>query len=477
MKDGKFKFGPWVPDQEALDNPGLIECLNVLRESRNYVPYLPLSGLGTAVGQTVLAARRCSGLGDNIVYVGACSGGVNKLYTGSGSGAASWTDRTPAGLTGTVSSWSLAQYTETVIATDLFDNPQYHVLGSGGNFAQLTGAYGAAPKGGVVGIIGQFVMLGNLPGIAPYAVQWSGINAPLNWPVPNSADAIAQQSGRQYLEADYGVVRGIAQGDQWGIILMDGGLVRVTYNGGNTVFSFDTIQRAPGVFSSDSWIKVGALVYYAGPAGFYVTDGTSVIPIGRGIVDNYFLSTVDQSHPQSIRAGMHWGKRLVYWTFPRQGDAGVAHEMLIHNIDEKTWTHVLDGVQCFVAGDEANFPAYGFEAFSTANMKCGVFIGTPGTASFVTPEAEFNPGGKAMVNGVSPQIAGDNNFMTITVTLGSRDSQGDPVTNTSATALNTFTGSADFSVDARYHRAQIDVTGRFTNAIGGTFDAQATSDY
>lgn len=473
----KFKFGDWLPDQESLDSPGLVECLNVLRESLNYGPYLPLTGLGTAISQTVLAARRCSGQGDNIVYVGACSGGVNKLYTGTGSGAGSWTDRTPGGLSGSASSWSIRQYNETVIATDLLDNPQYHVLGSGGNFAQLTGAYGAAPKAGVAGIIGQFVMLGNLPTIAPYAVQWSGINAPLNWPTPLSADAIAQQSGRQYLEPDYGVVRGIAQGDQWGIILMDGGLVRVSYTGGSTVFGFDTIERSPGCFSQDSWIKVGPLVYFAGPAGFYATDGTSVVPIGRGKVDKYFLSIVDQSHPGSIRTGVHWGKRLVYWTFARNGGAGVANEMLIYNIDEKNWTHVLDGVQCFVIGEEANFSAYGVEAFATANMKCGVFVGSAGTATFVTPEMELNPGGKAMVTGVTPQIAGLNAFMTVTVKIGSRDSQGDAVTLTPATSLTATTGQADFLVDARYHRAEIDIVGNFDNAIGGVFDSQPTSQF
>lgn len=470
MKSGKFKFGEWLPDQEALDSPGLIECLNVLRDSQNYVAYLPLVVSGATVAQTPLYALRANGNGGSVVYVG----GASKLYTGTGAGSGAWTDRTPAGIAGS-NNWSLTQYTETVVATNFTDHPQFHTLGAGGNFARLTGAYGNAPDAGVAGVIGQFVILGNLSGIAPYAVQWSGINAPLNWPTPNSADAIAQQSGRQYLDPQLGTVYGITQGDQWGLILCSGGIVRVTYTGGTTVFGFDTIDRAPGVIGPNAWVKVGQLVYYASPGGFYVSDGTSVVPIGRGKVDNYFSTQWDRLQ-LDVRVGVHWSKRLIYWTFAKSGGTpGVPTEMMVYNIDEKVFTHVQDGVLLFVHGEEALFTSNGVEAFDTATHACGLFTGLPGTATFVSAEVELNPGGKAQVNGVTPQISGDSNLMTVTVTLGSRDNQGDAVTNSAATALTAFTGAADFTVDARFHRAQINIAGPFLNAIGGAFDAQPTS--
>lgn len=472
MKPGqKFKFGNWLPDQEALDSPGLVECLNVLRQSSNYVPYLPLVGLGTALPAKPLYAMRATGNGGSNVYVGTAT----KLYTGPGSGGP-WTDHTPGGIIGS-NNWSLNQYNETVIATNYVDPPQYHTLGSGGNFARLTGAYGDAPNAAVVGVIGQFVLLGNISGVAPYAVQWCGINAPFNWPAPNSAPAIAQQSGLQYMRADYGTVYGISEGDQWGIILMSGGLIRVTYTGGDTVFSFDTIQRAPGVTGPNAWIKVGQEVYYAATTGFYVTDGTNVIPIGRGQVDDYFLSNWDQNQPLALSAGIHWSKRLIYWVFSRQGHSGVPDEMMVYNIDEKNWTHVRDSVQLFVRSEEGFYASAGVEAFDASAFKCGFFFGTPGTAVITTPEVELNPGGKAIVNGMTPQIDGDNNLMTITVQIGSRDSQGSAVTMTSSTALTASTGAADFTVDARYHRAQINIVGPFNKAIGGVFDADPSSEF
>jgi hypothetical protein len=466
----KFKFGEWLPDQEALDSPGIIECLNVLHESGNYVPYLPLVVSGVALAQTPLYALRANSNGGSVVYVG----GPSKLYTGTGAGSVAWTDRTPGGIAGS-NNWSMAQYTETVIATDFADHPQYHTLGAGGNFARLTGAFGDAPDAGIVGVIGQSVFLGNLSGIAPYAVQWSGINAPLNWPAPASADAIAQQSGRQYLAPSLGTVYGVSEGDQWGIILLSGGLARVTYTGGDTAYGFDTIQKAPGVIGPNAWIKVGQLIYYASPVGFFVTDGTSVVPIGRGKVDGYFSTQWDRLQ-LDVRVGVHWSKRLIYWTFVKNGGTpGVPTEMMIYNIDEKNWTHVQDGVLLFVHGEEALFTSDGIEAFDAATNKCGLFTGLPGTATITTAEAELNPGGTALVNGFTPQIDGDSNFMTVTVTLGSRESQGQAaLTNTAATALTPFTGAADFSVDARFHRAQINIAGPFNKAIGGVFDAQAT---
>lgn len=468
----KFKFGEWLPDQPALDNPGVIEALNVLRDSGNYVSYDPLVGTGTAVAQTVLYAKRATGNGGSVVYVGASSGGANKLYTGTGSGAASWTDRTPAGLSTSVPNWSIAQYNETVIATNFTDFPQFHILGAGGNFAQLTGAFGAAPKAAVVGIIGQFVMLGNLGGIAPYAVQWSGINAPLDWPTPNSAQAIAEQSGRQYLEANLGTVYGISQGDQWGLALLDGGVVRITYAGGGVVFQFDTIYKGLGPIGANAWIKIGQLVYYASLGGFFATDGTSVNPIGRQKVDNYFLARYDESHPNDVRCGVHWSKRLVYWTFPVNGGTGVNSEMIIYNIDEQKWTHVMDGVQCFVLEEEALIVGHGIEAFTTVTRQCGVFVGFPGTAVLTSPEIEFNPGGRTFVQGILPQASG---AIAISVRLGSRNSLSDAVNFTPAQTPDNFTQSAGFFVDNRYHRAEISLTGLFTQAIGGEFDAKPSS--
>lgn len=473
---GKFKFAQWSPDQPDLDNPGLIECKNVLPVSRSLVPYKPIIGTGTALPARASFALRAGYAGVGGVYV-ACSNisgtPTTKLVLGTGAGASSWTDLTAAGLSAAVGmSWFMSQYNAYVIGTNFFNFPVYQIIGSGSNFAQLTGAFGPAPRAGVVGIIGQFVMLGSLQDIALNAVIWSGIDQPLNWPTPGSADAIAQQSGLQFLPAEFGAVQYIAQGDQWGLILMGGGIVRATYTGGSTVFQFDTIARGLGPLSGRASIKVGQFVYFVSLAGFYVTDGTTVKPIGEGRVDNYFAANFDRTFTQVLTCGVNYVQHCIYWIFPTPVSSGVPAEALVYNWDEDRWTHVTDGIQLFVLAEEGSATVVGYEAFDTA-QKCGVFSGTPGTATLITSEAELNPGGKAFATGFRPQISGSPS--SVSVKVGTRNNQNDAVVMSSASTPDAFTGSANFLLDARYHRAEVDIVGNFTQAIGGEFEAVPSS--
>lgn len=479
--DTRFKLGEWLPDLADLDNPGVLEALNVLWESGQYRAYLPLSATSAALGQMPLGAYRATGFAGTEVSVVACDGTTAHIYAGTGATASSWTDVTPTpSPSPSIRNGMFAQYKEEVFVTSRgpTSGPYSRTILAGGGstpYAKLTGAYGDAPKAGVIGVVGQFLVLGDLfwnAGGFPYQIQWSGIDAPHNWPTPNSADAIAQQSGTQYFKAQYGKVLGIADGDQWSVVLMDGAIERMTYTGGNTVFGFDTIYQGPGPVSPDAWVKFGPYVYYASATGFYVTDGTNVIPIGRNKVDRYFTSTCDFNNANLVRVGVHWDKRLVYWTFPTHSSSGIVAEMMVFNIDEKKWTHVQDTIACFVKGEEANIVFDGIEAFST-NKSCGYFVGFPGTVTFVTAEAEFNPGKRAIVTSVTPQVSGAT---SVSVKVGSRSTQSGSVVYTPSITPDAFTGDCNCFVDNRYHRAEIDIVG-FATATGGTFEAQPSSSF
>lgn len=465
----KFEFGEWLPDQPELDNPGLIEALNVLKVSGNYVPYAPLATSGDTLPDTVCAAMLAVGSGGSNLYVGT-QGPTNAfLYVGV-SGISPWINKSAASFT-LNQQWSFSQYAETVVATNFADDPQYHTLGGGGNFAKLTGAYGDAPKAYCVGVIGQFVVLGNLVA-AQYAVQWCGINAPLNWPTPNSDQAIAQQSGIQFLDPALGIVVGITQGDQWGLILMTGGIVRMTYTGGDTVFQFDTIYRAPGCLELNAWIKVGELVYYASRAGFFVCDGTKVTPIGHAKVDEYFLTNANMLLGTNVFAGVDYATRQIYWTFIKPGFS-TQTEVLAFSMDEGSWTHASDTIAVFARNENGADETGALQAFSVGNTQ-GQLIGTPGIANLVTAEKEFNPGGRALIKGFKPLVT---NVGTISVRIQSRNNLTSSVTNSSPLTPNASSGFCDALVDARYHRAQILITGTFKNALGGEFDLDPTSIY
>lgn len=470
----KFRYGEWLPDQAELDNPGVTEASGVLWTAGSYVPYNPFIPTGFPVpGGTPLVSMRGQA-GNSVLYVASTDGIANNYLS-----AAAGNSFNLVNLTGPVlahaTSPSMTQYGNTVFYTDGVNPPQYNGMDLSSQFAPVTGPQGNAPTARTIGVIGQFLILGGLAG-APTTLQWSSINQPFNWPTPGSANAIASQAGSQFLDYTLGPILGIAQGDQWGLIMCVNGIVRVQYVGGDVVFQFDTIYRGPSTFGPQSWAKVGGRIYSCGGDGFIMTDGVSVRRIGDAKVDSWFQQRVN---PQGIQIGTGVDplKKVIYWTFPLVATGLVQNNWIAYNYVEDRWTHGIDGIACFVKGEDnwEYVPGYGMEAFSSAAAPQGggyggTLSGTPITAVITTSEIELNPGGRALLQGFRPQIAGLPGGAA-TVRIGSRARLGDQVAYTPILQLNGQTNFADALVDSSYHRAELTLNGDFDQAIGGEFKA------
>lgn len=464
-----FSFGEWLPDLPDLGNPGLIEAANVLPFD-GYAAYKPLSTTLNALASNPRYGLRATGGGGDYIYVGISSVSAGRLLRGIATGGV-WTDLSAATYTPT-GTWQMAQFREYVVATNGFDSPQFQTLGSASSFATLGSTTGNAPAARNVAVVGQFLVLGNLLGDS-YSVQWSGVGAPTSWPTPNSSTAIAQQSGKQTLDSELGTVSGIFGGDQFGLIMQTGGIVRMTYAGPPVVFQFDTISRGIGLNFQNGAVKIGEIIYFASFKGFFATDGTTTVPIGKGKVDSYFISLVDTTLPALVSAGVDWQRKLIYWSFPTAADSGNPSQVLIYSYVEKRWTHASDTVRLMVKGTESTFETFGFEAFGN-DQKLGRFTGTPGTATFTSGEVEPQPGGCALINGIKAIVASSGTAPTIGVQVGSRDDQATTVSYSSTTAPTSRTGFADFRSDARFHRARVYIAGNFDKALGLEIDATPT---
>src|SRR6185369_13798694 len=139
------------------------------------------------------------------------AGTATALYQRTG---AAWTDKSPAPYTtATDDYWRFAQFDSNIIATNYAEVPQKIAVGSGGNFGALA-TVGTAPKAKQIGIVGRHVVLGDtidgVNGAVPHRIQWSRIDVATEWPVVGSADALAKQSGQQFMPAGLGQVTGIA---------------------------------------------------------------------------------------------------------------------------------------------------------------------------------------------------------------------------------------------------------------------------
>lgn len=486
MKPQTVKLGDWMPDLPFYENPGLTEALNCLPVDGQYTPYQPAFVSGSAITNRPQGAfAALDSTGNPFVYVG----DATKLYVSSGT---SWTASAASYTIASADAWSFAQYGSLLIATDFADVPQSASIGTA-TFGTLA-TVGTAPNAHYVGIVGQFVVLGNLSG-TPYAVQWCSINQPQNWPTPGSAQAIASQAGLQTLRAEFGAVTGIFGSDQVGLILQKKGIVRMVYQGGNTVFSFDTYEQQRGGWFPNASIRVGTLIYYIAADGFYATDGTQSIPIGKGKVDRTFLTDCDQSYIERVRATVDVVNKCIFWCYcSHSANNGQPDRLIAYNYIEGRWAHAQDMMQLVF---QSLTTGYTLDALGTlyptldsiplpldsvfwqgglpipalfnAN-KLGTFSSTPATATFQSGEFELNPMGRALIQGIRPLVTG--NPTSISMAVSSRTTQDNTSQSFSAPITPTAsTGICDMVQNAKFVAMQMKVVGGFTKAIGASFIA------
>jgi hypothetical protein len=207
-------FGEWAPDQPELSPEVLTEAHNVIPYSDYYIPFNPLSPIFFD-GGTLPALARGALLpfdsGGTLLYAGTAT----QLFMSDSSGTMVARSATLTSV-GTFN-WEFTQFDNLVFSVQNNVDPRYHTLRSASNFATFT-----APRANHIGVIGRFLVIGNLvdtDGTAlPSRIRWSAIDDPTNFPTPNSATATATQAGEQEMDTQYGAVRKIIPGDQYGIV-------------------------------------------------------------------------------------------------------------------------------------------------------------------------------------------------------------------------------------------------------------------
>jgi hypothetical protein len=476
------RFGEWLPDLAVLENPGSTEAKNCLPVARDYTQFRALTGATTALSGRPYGAFTAFDTSSNVKLYAATQ---RRIYNWSGT---AWTDVSKGGAnySALTEAWSFAQYNTTLIATNLQDPVQSMTVG-GAAFANLAGT---PPQSRYVGVIGNFVFLGNQTG-APNLVQWCAIDDPTTWTATST-----NQAGSEYLPGDLGPVTSIHGWSEYGLVIQEHGITRFTYTGGPQVFQVETFEPARGSPYPFGAVKVGRRVYFVGQDGFYVTDGFQVEPIGQGKVDITFRGEVNDNYPLRVSCAVDPINKLIFWSFPStsSGD-GTPNRLYIYNYIEGRWTnadqttgllhgsyglgYTLDGLDSISTNIDTGFaesldsPVYrdgtpllgGF----TSDHKFGSFTGTAQTATIDSTEVNLNPGGRSHVKAVKPVCALASSASQ-QVYVGTRATQTDAIGWGDATQPNSRTGWANFRRDAVYHRARVVISGGFTKAIGIEFE-------
>lgn len=458
-------IGEYRPDLPDFGNSGATVALNVIPAAASY---RPLAGLDP---YSAPLAARCQG-----AYATRDSNGVVHNFAGDATrlyllNSQVWTDvsRATGGpyATPVDGAWSFAQFGDLVIAMNGVDVPQKWQLGNSTRFEALGGA---PPVARCAAIVRDFLVMGRVSGYAN-RVQWSAIDNAEDWTISATTQADAQDL------PDGGWVQGIV-GGEYGTILQERSIKRMTYVGAPVVFQFDEIARNRGAVADGSIATFESTTFFLDTDGlFALVDGRQVVPIGDQKVDKTFWRTVNQSHLHRINAAIDPINKLYVLSYPGQDSAdGTPNRLLIYNWTAARWSeaeieaeivyrslsgasHTLDSLDS-VSG---SLDALGFSldsrvwaggmvllsAFDRQHRLC-LFTGPSLPAMIETGEAQLFPGRRALVTSVRPMVDGG----APVVRVGTRNRIVDPVAWGAEAGLNAL-GDCPLRSVGRYHRARI----------------------
>lgn len=477
-------FGEWLPDRPPRDNPGAIEAKNVTPIAGGYGPCRALNSFTNALDTRCRGA--VSGIAGNL-SVFTFAGDAGKLYRLSN---ATWSDVSQMGgySTGADEVWNFVEFGRAdrlVIATNFTDVPQKWVLGTSSAFADLSAT---APKARYMGVVGDFLVVGNVDdstdGNVPSRVAWGPINNPEGVWTPSQTT----QADFQDLKAG-GEITGVV-GGEYGSILCRTAVYRMTYVGVPLIFRFDEVSRNTGCVAPGSVASHGAITIFLSEDGFVLFDGQQLAPIGANKVDSWFDEYVSGGGYGRISATMDPARKLYLCAFPADGQDSPSR-ILIYNWELNRWAWCeqdcevlarllspgytleqlanisasIDALPASLDSRQWQGGAVTFGGFDLSHQ-FGPFGGATKEAVIDTAETQIFDPARAFVRGVRPIVDA-----TATVALGTRDSPTATVAWTGDMTVNARTHLASFRSDARYHRARVRTSGDFSFAQGVDIEA------
>jgi hypothetical protein len=317
-------FGPFHPDAAGINT-------KVVREARNVVPAaVGFAPLPSAVAATNALDAACYGATVILRYGGGTaqfSGSATKLYSLT---AATWSDvsRAVGGAYATAQGerWRFAQWGELCLSVNYNDVPQKFDM-SGGIGTKFTALGGSPPKARFIDVVRDQVVLAGLNG-NENRIQWSGTNNAEFW-TPGSQNC-------DYQDFQYGgPVRGFI-GGATGYVFLSDRVVRMTQTpGASTIYQFDDVQGAKGLYAPSSLVRVGDVAYYVasdGPWEISLVDGSQK-PIGVNKWRLWFVNDVRAGTQLSMYGAADPSNPIVVWAYVSKDNPTslVPDRLLIYN--------------------------------------------------------------------------------------------------------------------------------------------------
>ena len=321
MATTRINFTEWMPDQPGVAG-AITEAKNVYPVVNGYSP-LPLevefSNAASEPLNNLFAAKK-----NNATYLFAS--GQTKLFRfNSTDNDLDNVSKSGEYTTATGDRVYFIQFGNAVISANGSQKLQGWELASSTVFADVSAA---APAARYVTVVRDFVVAANTSSY-PNRVYWSDLNDETNW----TAGA-GSQSDIQDI-SDGGDINGIT-GGEFGLILAERAIIRMSYIGSPFFFQFDSIARNIGCISANSVGQYLSTTFFLSEDGFYSCDGQSVKQIGSEKIDKFFFRTANIKKLNEMSVAVEPLKKLVIWNYT---DNFEQKRQLIYNISLSRWSY------------------------------------------------------------------------------------------------------------------------------------------
>lgn len=460
----KIIFDQWSPDRAGITS-NLTDAKNVIPAATGYLPLKEAADVSGAASENLLVSIPAKFAGTQYLF----AAGPNKLFKFNPSNIALDDVSNPTPYT-TTDFWDSALFGGVLIMSNGKEKLQGFTLGSSSTFTDLAAA---APAAKYVTVVRDFVVAANTTA-EPNKIFWSDINDETDW-----TPGVGSQSDSQIIP-DGGDIVGIT-GGEFGLVLLERSIYRMTYVGAPLYFQFDNITRQLGCLARGSVVQSGGFTYFLSDDGFYVCDGQTVKPIGNERVDRWFDDNVNPSLLQNISSAIDPINKVVIWSFTNTFSQTY---LLIYNWAVDKWSYAqttadyvstlatqpvsVEGLDLYSASlddlpaslDSRLWAGGQIVLGGVRDAKIVTFSGTPLTAVLTTGDIETEAA-NTMLRLARPLV--DNGSATVSV--ASRFRLDATLSYSTALAASTENRIPLRSL-GRYHRVSLTPTGNWTKAVG-----------
>ena len=369
---------------------------------------------------------------------------------------------------------TFTQFGDYIIVSNGVDAPQYYLMGTSTNFANLStiATSGSPPTFRTSGVVRDFLVTGNQTNNRN-RVQWSGINDITHW------TAGTKQADYQDLPGSGGQIVAITSGE-YGYVFRQNEIVRMDFVGGATIFRFSVVSPNRGAVYGKTVCQDNRRVFFYADDGFFELNGDQIKPIGAEKVNRFFDIDLDKAYTDRIVAAVDPFNSLAIWLYP-SGDneantTGICDKLLVYNYVTEKWSFAKANASAiftqFVGGytvemmdlisanlDNINIaldtPFWdGGQLYLGAingDKKAAIFSGNTNDVELETTEMELFPGLRSDITEVRPIVD-----TTATVAITTRERLADDATTSSYSSMVT-NGSVPVRASGRYVRANVKI--------------------